>query len=744
MANKNQHFGELEYCFGQYFSRYCAPVITKDYNYYQRKQQEEFNKAYNEDVPSYYGAGSVVQPMLRVQASNIVAQSSGKWSKKNLDDFINGVINKIVSSKNFQKDWENLIDRYRESLIAKLGTKGYIRVAEELGKSEKQKFIDPAVHYGQIRFMELLKEHLARTDMPKSSLEYILKEGANSSIMMTLAGRFMRGRDLSPAEEENRELGNKLYKPSKVEKAGAFAFGAVMDAPASDVVGSVAAVPLKATAKRVAGYALKGGAVKFGGWLGEKAAYKAATKASYVKRLISGAAVDAGFNYWASSKISLDAAKKQYSKAVFGNEDTLEKYQKGALGYRKTGTEYISNVNDGLGKKIKVAPIRPHVSDSVTHKDSGRLLTAANGNSRKLLKTITTALSRQALPYDSHAPIPAWMLNKTAKQCRTFATSFFSIAKQMSTQGLPVWNLNGRNMTLAQVSQRADDYARAAVQIDKINAEKQVERAAVYSRNHQNTRQEKRDHYDTGAYNAVGQSASPPVVSSAVSPSEPLNTQHYQNMAMGTQQIKNPMSETSPYPNMLQTAGWGKYLDNAGLNGFSDVTKNLGYVFAMLPDMLISMFTGKSSSFTIGNNILPLAAVAAGMFSHNPLLKLMLMGFGGVNLLNNAGHEALGPSTPKTTPRNYKQYADEPLNPRLNNVFMRGRSLIADIDNRPVVINISDAAVDAYEKKAIPLNTLANAVLRKYDESRSVASNTYDKSMAALERQEQQHSYGLK
>ena len=414
------------------------------------------------------------------------------------------------------------------------------------------------------------------------------------------------------------------------------------------------------------------------------------------------------------------------------------------MGYRKSGTEYISNVNDGLGKKIKVAPIRPHVSDSVTHKDSGQLLTATNGNSRKLLKTITTALSHQALPYDSRAPIPAWMLNKTAKQCRAFATSFFSIAKQMSTQGLPVWNLNGRNMTLAQVSQRAGDYARAAVQIDKINAEKQVARAAVYSRNHQDSRQEKRDHYDTGAYNAVGQSASPPVVSSAVSPSEPFNTQHYQNMAMGTQQIKNPMSETSPYPNMLQTAGWGKYLDNARLNGFSDVTKNLGYVFAMLPDMLISMFTGKSSSFTIGNNILPLAAVAAGMFSHNPLLKLMLMGFGGVNLLNNAGHEALGLSTPKTTPRNYKQYADEPLNPRLNNVFMRGRSLIADIDNRPVVINISDMAVDAYEKKAIPLNTLANAVLRKYDENRSVASNTYDKSLAALESQEQQRSYGLK
>ena len=743
MARNNQHFGELEYCFNQYFSKYCAPVIAKDYRYYHRKQTEEFYKAYNE-MPANIGAGSVMQGMIRVQTANVNASSSGKWNKKNLDDFIGGVVNKIVAGKNFQKDWGHLIDRYRESLIAKLGTKGYIRVEEELEKVEKRKFVDPAVHYGQIRFMELLKEHLARTDMPKSSLEYILKEGANSSIMMTLAGRFMRGRDLSPAEEENRELGNKLYKPSKVEKAGAFAFGAVMDAPALDVVGSVAAVPLKAAAKGAAGYALKGGAVKFGGWLEEKAAYKVATKASYVKGLISGAAVDAGFNYWASSKISLDAAKKQYSRAVFGNEDTLGKYQKGALGYRKSGTEYISNVNDGLGKKIKVAPIRPHVSDSVTHKDSGQLLTATNGNSRKLLKTITTALSHQALPYDSRAPIPAWMLNKTAKQCRAFATSFFSIAKQMSTQGLPVWNLNGRNMTLAQVSQRASDYARAAVQIDKINAEKQAARMAVYNRNHQESRQERKSNEVTKAYTAVSQSASQPVVSSAVSSSEPLNTQHYQDMAMGTQQIKNPMSETSPYSNMLQTSGWGKYLDNAGLNGFSDVTKNLGYVFAMLPDMLISMFTGKSSSFTIGNNILPLAAVAAGMFSHNPLLKLMLMGFGGVNLLNNAGHEALGLSTPKATPRNYKQYADEPLNPRLNNVFMKGRSLIADIDNRPVVINISDTAVDAYEKKAIPLNTLANAILRKYDENRSMASNTYDKSLAALESKEQQRSYGLK
>uniref|UniRef100_A0AB33J3C2 Large polyvalent protein associated domain-containing protein n=1 Tax=Prevotella sp. GTC17254 TaxID=3236794 RepID=A0AB33J3C2_9BACT len=738
MERKNQHFTELEYCFGQYFSKYCAPVIAKDYKYYNRKQAEEYNKAYN-DLSPLIGAGSVVPGVMRVQMANTAATAHGKWSKMNLDDFINGVVNKIATNKNFQKDWGSLIDRYRESLVAKLGTKGYIKVAEKLGKTEGQKFIDPAIYYGQIRFVELVKEHLAKTNMPKSSLEYILQEGMNSSIMTTLVNKAIRGRSLSPSEEEVHNIGNKLYKPSNTEKGTAFVLGAVLDAPVLDGIGSVAAIPLKATAKKASGYAIKNGAAKIGTWLGEKATYKEATKAAYVKGLIFSATVGAGLNCWASSKINLDEAKKQYSNVVFGNEDTLGKYQKGALGYRKNGTEYISNVNDGLSKKIKVSPMRPHVSNVETRKETLQLMTAANGNSSKLLQTISVAMRRQAIPYNSNSPLPEWMSHKTAKQCRFFASSFFSIAKQMSVQGLRVWNLNGKNMTLAQVAQRAIDYARTAVQIDKSNAEKQAARAASYSRNVSEPRQkvveQAKGHNVTELSDGTVRFPSQASVSNTVEP-EQKPTQSLQNISMTTD---------SPYSNMPPMTGWGKYLDNAGMNGFGDVAKNLGYIFAMLPDMLIGMFTGKTSSFTIGNNILPLAAIAAGMFSRNPLLKLMLMGFGGVNILNNAGHEALGMSEPKSVaPRNYKQYADEPLNPRLSNVFMRGRSLIADIDNRPVIINISDNAVDAFEKNALPLNTLANAVLRKYDESKTAVSNSYDRNMAALESLEKQRVYGLK
>ena len=729
MANKNQHFGELEYCFGQYFSRYCAPVITKDYNYYQRKQQEEYDKAYNEDVPSYIGAGSVMQTMVRVQAANIAARSSGKWSKMNLDNFIDGVVNKIVSNKNFQKDWGNLIDRYRESLIAKLGTKGYVKAAESLGKAEGEKYIDPAVHYGQIRFMELVKLHLARVNMPRSSIEYILKETANSSLIFTLGQRFMRARDLSPAEEEVHDLGNKLYNPSKKEKASAFVFGAVLDAPALDGVGSLAAVPVKGAVKGVGNLLARKGIIKAGSWLTEQSALKVASKASYFKGLATSAAIDSGVNYWASSKVGIDTAKKSYSKTVFGSEDTIDNYQKKGAGYKRNGTEYISNINDGLGKKIKVGPMRPHVSNTVTNKDSNHLLTEARGNSRKLLKSVATMLSSQALPYKDQAAIPGWMLHKTSKQCRAFSSSFLSMAKQMSEQGLRVYNINGKNMTLAQVSQRAGDYAKAAVLIDQANAERKAARAAAF--NKQNMTQ----HQPIIKTSSIEPSKQQPIVSSTMSSSAQSNTVPYQNI---------PPTVPQEAPVAPSTAGWGPYLDNAGLNGFGDITKNLGYVIAMLPDMLIGMFTGRNESFTLGNNIIPLAAIAAGLFSKNPLLKLMFLGFGGMNLLNNAGHEMLGVPQPSAPRKNYKQYDDEPLNPRLSNVALKGRSLIADIDNQPVVINISDTAVDAFEKKALPLNTLANAVLRKYDENRASAANSYDRTLASQEEQEQQRGYGLK
>ena len=113
----------------------------------------------------------------------------------------------------------------------------------------------------------------------------------------------------------------------------------------------------------------------------------------------------------------------------------------------------------------------------------------------------------------------------------------------------------------------------------------------------------------------------------------------------------------------------------------------------------------------------------------NPLLKMLLVGLGGANLLNKAGHEALGrpmPSAAEQTENQYRRYPDEPLNPRIVNPVLQGSTLIATIDRVPCTIQLTPTVAEAYRAGALPLNTLANAVLAKSDQLRHIASQNYD------------------
>lgn len=173
-------------------------------------------------------------------------------------------------------------------------------------------------------------------------------------------------------------------------------------------------------------------------------------------------------------------------------------------------------------------------------------------------------------------------------------------------------------------------------------------------------------------------------------------------------------------PERDNSNGWEGLLKNFGLNGFSDIGNNLGYVIAMLPDILVGLFTGKTQSLGLKDNMMPIAAILAGMFVKNPLLKMTLIGMGGANLLNKAGHEALANkresndgnavSYGNTTAQavQYKSYPDEPLNPRIANPVLQGNCLVATI-----------------QAGALPLNTLANAVLAKSDQTRQMAERNY-------------------
>ena len=188
-------------------------------------------------------------------------------------------------------------------------------------------------------------------------------------------------------------------------------------------------------------------------------------------------------------------------------------------------------------------------------------------------------------------------------------------------------------------------------------------------------------------------------------------------------------------PERDNSNGWDGLLKNFGLDGFSDIGNNLGYVIAMLPDILVGMLTGKTQSLGLKDNMMPIAAVLAGMFVKNPLLKMTLIGMGGANLLNKAGHEALANKQEgnesnvalgsNTNAVRYKSYPDEPLNPRITNPVLQGNCLVATIDKVPYTIQLPEHVVGAYQTGALPLNTLANSILAKSDQMRLVAGRSY-------------------
>ena len=202
------------------------------------------------------------------------------------------------------------------------------------------------------------------------------------------------------------------------------------------------------------------------------------------------------------------------------------------------------------------------------------------------------------------------------------------------------------------------------------------------------------------------------------------------------QQVQSE-EELQEQPENDNSNGWEGLLKNFGLDGFSDIGNNLGYVIAMLPDILVGLFTGKTQSLGLKDNMMPIAAILAGMFVKNPLLKMTLIGMGGANLLNKAGHEALANkqegndgnavSYDNTTSQavQYKSYPDEPLNPRIVNPVLQGNCLVATIDRVPYTIQLPEHVVGAYQAGALPLNTLANAVLAKSDQMRQMAERNY-------------------
>ena len=679
-GNNYQSFSQVDYCIRQYYSRYMASTIVQEKKLIEKNQNKEFMEALDkEDNRSILAqAADNMHGINSAYRAKMIADATGKWNKMSVDDLVKRCEDKWFKDKKFQNDYSTFVSAFYYNLVAQHGGK------------ESKKLFEYAESYVQHRFQTLIIEQLAKEKVPHNTASYIAKKAFSDSLLTFTMPKFgLKDGELGEKVNSKAEA---MYNPSAITKAAGFAGATLLDTAVTGGFGS-ASTTIKATLKGVSivgDYGLRT-------YLGHKSAKN-----------------------WSNEEYA-----KSDSKTVFGDENAFKKIQEGSAKYKKGSTEFINNINSALSRKIKIAPLS--ISDKA-RQESNAMLVQHKGNSAKLLSTIKADFTKQCIPYNGNSQVPSWMLTKTSKQNRALASSFYALATEMSKEQKTWIKCGGKKMSFKEVSQRAYDYARAADAIDKHHA--QLNKRAGFSSKTQKALDDwdknmaminavdagASNHKKTKSYHATSSG-----VSSSTGTNSATQSQGYNPYNQQPQQAPTGNTTTS------QTAGWGNALEQMGLSGFSDVSKNMGYVLAMLPDMLIGMFTGKNPNMKLEDNFLPLAAIFGGMFVKNPLLKMLLLGFGGANLFNNAGHAALKEGYAKTSRAvTYKTYSDEPLNKRISNPVMKGSSMVATIDGKPMVINISDNAVDAYERGNVPLNTLANAVLQKYDENNALASRNYE------------------
>lgn len=168
--------------------------------------------------------------------------------------------------------------------------------------------------------------------------------------------------------------------------------------------------------------------------------------------------------------------------------------------------------------------------------------------------------------------------------------------------------------------------------------------------------------------------------------------------------------------------GWDNLLGSMGLNGMGDTMQHLGVTLAMLPDMLLGVFTGRTKSIGLNSGtMMPLAALIGGTFIRNPLLKIPLLLYGGAGLLNRSGQESLTEYRKEEhqapTQQRYKRYEDESLDKRLRNPQIEGNIMLVDIDNVPRLVTLPTSVIEAYHEGALTVNTIANRILSKVDQT---------------------------
>lgn len=326
------------------------------------------------------------------------------------------------------------------------------------------------------------------------------------------------------------------------------------------------------------------------------------------------------------------------------------------------------------------------------------------------------------MPYGSR---PAeWIQKKNDADLLKSTAYYSSLFTEMEMKGKKVVRIGKQELSYADVKQRVYDLSHECSlrTLDRQRKAEEAERLAA-AKEKEAQRAAKKAEYGTAS------------ADDTVAQYERAGAANIERRAQTEQRVQS-MSDASKT--------WENVVDHSGLNGLSGLGDNLGYTLAMLPDMIMGMLTGQNKNLTLHKGALPLLMVFGSLFCHNPIMKYLLLGLGGLGFLGQSNKELQGREGTSRTLSTYKRYPDEPTDGRIVFNGIKGQDIAVTIDGNPFVVQLDPLTIDSYNRGAVSQGALCNAVLKAYDEQYSGVSERYERVVNQQEQDKLDQTLALK
>ena len=712
--NDSERFTEMEYMLNKYYNEHCAKIVSSEIKTFNERQKIEYQKEYDEYLRNFgYNAVQGFHPR-------------GDWARKGAEDLMNDIDARLKDDTVLQADLKAMAERWKQWAIARMGKEKY----DYLSSCTDEK--DLALVYVKNRFKQQVFDQLARSRMPKSTADYFVQQVVSSSFLDWLSPRYLSGTK-SDFDSKLADRAEELYNPSFLEKYSGIGAGIVLDqvalgpffkvgsmmfkagkafftaaqaAEKGSAAGKAATAVVRASVadggkvavssvKKEVLHLAEGNFVKVSGdgakqalLLPEKYAVEHAReieKAS--KEMLVAANTDPSKVASVAKKFGLNVAlvgictaagfmgctpdevDREISAAVSGNEESFSKMRSNTKNVKPYRSEFLHAMNDQLSMKVKLPAFRIPYSPTSVNSFRNKIAAAHEGDVEKCHELCNELLTENGLSFSEEKDVPGWMLQKSPDELVGLSDYYTATALEMKRCGMKEITIGKRKLSLDEVSQTASDYSRAAVTLQQQERQAREEQEAL----------------------------------AAKAASQRENDMPTEEETVRKQQQGQAQDQ------------WGGLMETLGLKGAGDLSDNLGYTLAMLPDMIFGMLTGKTKNLRIEDNIFPLMAIFGGMFMKNPILKWLLIGLGSVNLLNKGFGELSGRDAQQQQAKTYRRYADEPISPRVKFHGIRDGQLIIDIDGQANMVRVSPDSLKAYREGSLSEGALCNAVLKEYD-----------------------------